>query len=358
MYYRDTGQFKSSYSADQQIFPLRQDRIGIILLLITAIIVPGWIGSDYLFAALLIPFLIMVIAGLGTNLITGYCGQISLGSAAFMAIGAYSAYNLMMRVPGTPFLVVLLFGGMCAGIVGVVVGIPSLRIRGLYLAVATLAVQVFSEWVFQRVGWFTLNSASGSVSVPTLTFFGIELQGYYSKYIFCLAVTILLALGSKNLVRGTIGRRWMAIRDMDIVANVIGINPVYAKLTAFAISSFIIGMAGVLWGFVYLGSWEPSAFGLHLSLNILFMIIIGGLGSIMGSFFGAAFFIILPSLITFIMPLILTPLGMAFDSTTASLVERVILGVMILFFLIVEPKGLAMLWSTFKRKMWSWPFPH
>lgn len=358
MFYRDAGDFKSDYAADQQIFSASQDRIGILILLIGAIVVPVIINSDYIYAALLIPFLIMAIAGIGANILTGYCGQISLGSAAFMAIGAYSGYNLMMRVPHMPFLTLLIFGGLCAALAGLIVGIPSLRIRGLYLAVATLAVQFFSDWVFLRIGWLTMHSISGSVSVPSSTIFGIELDSYYKKYIFCLFVVIVFALGAKNLTRGIVGRQWMAMRDMDVVANIIGIRSSYTKLIAFLISSFILGVAGVLWAFIYLGGWEPAAFSLNLSLNILFMIIIGGLGSILGCFFGAAFFVALPILISQVLPMIVAPVGLNISSSTSSLIERIILGGLIVFFLIVEPKGLAQLWSTFRRKMWTWPFPH
>src|SRR5512134_1494617 len=294
MLYRENGQFKVSYSEDQQILPIVQDRWFMLALLAFAFLVMPAIGTDYLFLSLVIPFLILAIAAIGLNILVGYCGQISLGTAAFMAVGAYAAYNFVVRLPGMNFIIVLVLSGGIAAAVGVLFGIPSLRIKGLYLAVATLAAQFFCDWAFLRVKWFTNYAASGSVSVSNLTVFGLPIESPASKYLFCLGMLIVFGLLAKNLVRSSIGREWMAIRDMDVAAAVIGIRPVYAKLTAFAVSSFIVGVAGALWGFVHLGAWEPAAFSIDRSFQLLFMIIIGGLGSIMGSFFGAAFIVILP----------------------------------------------------------------
>ncbi|NCY08682.1 MAG: branched-chain amino acid ABC transporter permease, partial [Betaproteobacteria bacterium] len=294
MLYRENGQFKTSYQADQQIFPIAQDRYLILALIAAAAIVVPFIASEYVFRALLIPFLILSLAALGLNILVGYCGQISLGTGGFMAVGAYAAYNLLVRIEGMPAVLAILLGGVFAMAFGVVFGIPSLRIKGLYLAVATLAAQFFCDWAFLRIKWLTNDSASGSVSVPELMVFGWKVDTPIDKYLFCLGFVVIFALMAKNLVRGHTGREWMAIRDMDVAAAVIGIRPVYAKLTAFAVSSFIVGVAGALWGFVHLGSWEPAAFNINRSFDLLFMVIIGGLGSIMGSFFGAAFIVMVP----------------------------------------------------------------
>lgn len=354
MLYRENGQFKTSYRADQQVFPIAQDRIAIGLLLAFAVVVVPLVAPEYLFRAILIPFLILSLAALGLNILVGYCGQISLGTGAFMAVGAYAAYNFNVRVEGLPLIVSLLMGGVCATLVGVVFGIPSLRIKGLYLAVATLAAQFFTDWAFLRIQWFTNNSSSGSVSAGTLNVFGWVVDSATDKYLFCLAFVIVFATLAKNLVRGHIGREWMAIRDMDVAAAVIGIRPVYAKLTAFAVSSFIVGVAGALWAFVHLGSWEPAAFNIDRSFQLLFMVIIGGLGSIMGSFFGAAFIVVLP--------IVLDSLpywfGLPIDTALASHLTFMIFGALIVFFLIVEPHGLARLWSIGKEKLRLWPFPH
>jgi branched-chain amino acid transport system permease protein len=275
-----------------------------------------------------------------------------------MAVGAYGAYNFFMRVPGLPLIPALILGGLCATFFGILFGLPSLRVKGLYLAVATLAAQFFSDWMFLRIKWFTLDTPSGSVSVSNLQVFGLPIESATSKYLFCLAILVVVALLAKNLVRGAIGREWMAIRDMDVAAAVIGIRPMYAKLSAFAVSSFIVGMSGALWAFVYLGSWEPGAFSVDMSFRLLFMVIIGGMGSIMGSFFGAAFIVVLPIALNQFLPALVGLFGLTISTATIVHAEFMIFGALIVWFLIVEPHGLAKLWSIGKQKLRLWPFPH
>jgi branched-chain amino acid transport system permease protein len=354
MLYRENGQFKSTYKSDQQVFPIAQDRYLIWGLVLLAFIAVPFIASNYMLTSIIIPFLILSLAAMGLNLLVGYCGQISLGSAAFMAIGAYAAYNLMLRVPGMNLILAFILAGLITTVAGVMFGFPSLRIKGLYLAVATLAAQFFCDWIFTRVKWFTNDSSSGSVSVAGLEVFGWKIDTPVDKYLFVLGFVVVCAIAAKNIVRGHIGRSWMAIRDMDVAAAVIGIRPMHAKLSAFAVSSFFIGIAGAMWGFINLGSWEPLAFDVNRSLNLLFMIIIGGLGSIMGSFFGAAFIVILPILINQLPAM----LGIPISTAMASHLEFMIFGSLIVFFLIVEPHGLARLWSIGKEKLRLWPFPH
>ncbi len=358
MLYRENGQFKTSYRADQQIFPIAQDRIFLMLLLAVAFIAVPAVASDYMFRAILIPFVIMSLAALGVNILVGYCGQISLGSGAFMAVGAYGAYNFFARIEGMPLVPALLLGGVCAMLFGILFGLPSLRVKGLYLAVATLAAQFFADWMFLRIKWFTMDTPSGSVSVSNLQVLGMPIESATSKYLFCLALLVVFGLLAKNLVRGAIGREWMAIRDMDVAAAVIGIRPMYAKLSAFAVSSFIIGVAGGLWAFVYLGAWEPAAFSVDQSFRLLFMVIIGGLGSIMGSFFGAAFIVVLPIALNLFLPALAGLVGLEISTAGLSHAEFMIFGGLIVWFLIVEPHGLARLWSTGKQKLRLWPFPH
>jgi branched-chain amino acid transport system permease protein len=358
MLYRENGQFKTSYRADLKIFQILQDRIAILGLLAIAFFVVPFAADEYMIRAILIPFLILSLAALGLNILVGYCGQISLGTGAFMAVGAYAAYNFQVRIDGMPLIASLLLGGLCATAMGVLFGIPSLRIKGLYLAVATLAAQFFADWAFLRVKWFTNDSSSGSVSVAGLQVLGFAIETPAQKYLFCLAFVVVFALLAKNLVRSAIGREWMAMRDMDVAASVIGIRPVYAKLSAFAVSSFIVGVAGGLWGFVHLGSWEPAAFSIDRSFQLLFMVIIGGLGSIMGSFFGAAFIVLLPIVLERALPAAGLVLGVPIETATVSHVVLMVFGALIVFFLIVEPHGLARLWSIGKEKLRLWPFPH
>jgi branched-chain amino acid transport system permease protein len=354
MFYRENGQFKSSYRADLALFPIAQDRWAMLALMAICFVAVPLLVSDYAFRAVLIPFLILSLAAIGLNILVGYCGQISLGTGAFMAVGAYAAYNLQVRIDGMPLVLSILGGGVAAMALGVVFGIPSLRIRGLYLAVATLAAQFFIDWFTNRVKWVTNDSPSGSVGVRSLEMLGYEFSTPVQKYLLCLCFVVVFGMLAKNLVRGAIGREWMAMRDMDVAAAVIGIRPVYAKLTAFAVSSFIVGVAGALWGFVHLGAWEPAAFGIEKSFQLLFMIIIGGLGSIAGCFFGAAFIVLLPLLLNYVPHW----LGLPISTATASHLEHMIFGALIVFFLIVEPHGLARLWSTARQKLRLWPFPH
>ena len=354
MIYRENGQFKTSYRADLQMLPIAQDRILMALLVAFAFLVVPFLASDYLFLSMVIPFLILTLAAIGLNLLVGYCGQISIGHAAFMAVGAYAAYNLVLRAPWLNFIVVLVLAGFIAAAAGMLFGIPSLRIKGLYLAVATLAAQFFADWLFARVKWFTDYSHSGSVSTSAVELFGWRIDTPVEKYLFLLGVLIVFTVIAKNLTRGHLGRAWMATRDMDVAAEVIGIRPIYAKLTAFGVSSFYCGVAGALWGFIHLGSWEPLAFNLTVSLNLLFMIIIGGMGSILGAYYGAAFIVVLPILLNQVPQW----LGVPISTATASHLEFMIFGALIVLFLILEPHGLARLWSIGKEKLRLWPFPH
>lgn len=354
MIYRESGQFKTSYVADQAVFPIAQDRWFIAAWLLVGFVLVPLIANEYMLRAILIPFAIMALAALGLNILVGYCGQLSLGTGGFMAVGAYAAYNLCIRIPELNPIIAFVIAGGFATLVGILFGIPSLRIKGYYLAVATLASQFFLEWLFNRVQWFTNYAPSGSVSAPPVTLFGLTFDTPVLKYLLCLSILVVFALVAKNLVRGRIGRAWMATRDMDVAAEIIGIRPMYAKLSAFAVSSFFVGVAGALWAFIHLGSWEPAAFDINRSFNILFMVIIGGLGSIVGGFLGAAFITTLPLILN------QAPqwFGIALSTAMISHLEFMIFGALILFFLIVEPLGLARLWRIGKEKLRLWPFPH
>src|SRR5947207_7209837 len=289
MLYREAGQFKTTYAADQQIFPIRQDRIGVVVLLVVAFLVIPVVANQYWFSAILVPTLIFALATLGLNILTGYAGQLSLGTAAFMGIGAFMAYNAILRVPHMPVVGGFIVGGLCAAAVGIVFGLPSLRIKGFYLAVATLACQFFVLWALNRVGWFSNYSSSGVITAQRMEILGYGVDSPAAKYLLTLAIVALMALAAKNLMRSETGRAFMAVRDMDVAASVIGIPMMKTKLLAFAISSFYCGVAGALYAYTYLGTVEPEAFTLDLSFRVLFMVIIGGAGSILGSFLGAAF---------------------------------------------------------------------
>lgn len=358
MFYRQAGDFKKSYREDIQTFPLKQDRWAYYLLMAVAFLVVPFFINDYWTSAVLLPFLILSIAALGLNILTGYCGQVSLGTGGFMAVGAYACYKIMTSFPDLNIMIVVLLAGLVTALVGLVFGIPSLRIKGFYLAVATLAAQFFLVWLFNKVPWFYNYSASGQISSPARSMFGFEITGAEAnapaRYLFCLTLVVLLAWAARNMTRGRVGRSWMAIRDMDIAAEIIGVDPLKTKLSAFAISSFYIGVSGALFFSVYLGAVEVGeVFGINQSFLVLFMIIIGGLGSILGSFIGAAFLVLAPVLLKNVMVN-----GLGWPTDIAAHIEFIMIGALIMLFLIVEPHGLAQLWRIAKEKLLLWPFPH
>ena len=358
MIYREAGQFKASYAADSAIFPIRQDRVGIAVILVLAFVVVPVTATPYLFSAILIPFLILSLAALGLNILTGYAGQVSLGTAAFMAIGAFASYNFMLRIPGMPILLAFAGGGLMAALVGILFGLPSLRIRGFYLAVATLAAQFFILWVLTKVGWITNYSSSGVITAQQIVILGYPFETPAAKYLLVLSIAAVMALGVKNMARCNVGRSWMAVRDMDVAAEVIGIRLMRAKLLAFAVSSFYCGVAGALYAYAYLGTVEPEAYSLDLSFRILFMVIVGGVGSVLGSFLGSAFITLLPVVLSVTVRFLDTSFNMGIAESTISNLELMVFGGLIVFFLIVEPHGLARLWQIAKEKLRLWPFPH
>ena len=358
MFYREAGDFKTSYQDDNQTFPIKFDRYRYYAVLFIAFAVIPFIINDYWANAIFLPFLIYAIAAIGLNILVGYCGQVSLGTGGFMAVGAYAVYKLMTTFPEVSILIHVVLAGGITAIVGVLFGLPSLRIKGFYLAVATLAAQFFLVWLFNRVPWFYNYSASGQISSPERTVLGVPVTGAntdaWASYMVCLVFVTISAIIARNLTRGSMGRKWMAIRDMDIAAEIIGVNPLTAKLSAFAVSSFFIGVAGALFFAVYLGAVEVGeVFGINKSFLVLFMIIIGGLGSIFGSFAGAAFLVLLP---VFLKNVLVGTLGWPTD--LAAHLEFMIVGGLIIVFLIAEPHGLAQLWRVAKEKLRLWPFPY
>ena len=423
MIYREAGQFKTSYGADQAIFPIRQDRIFIALFMALVLIAVPALAGEYLLSSVILPFLVLSIAAMGLNILLGYCGQISLGMAAFMAVGAFAAYKLITGMPWLPVIPVFILAGIVTALVGMLFGLPSLRIKGFYLAVTTLAAHFFIEWALTHFGWFSNYSTSGVISAPGMTLrtfppvlavglgaavlgaaagligradlrgwgvavaigalavhvlldFALSIAAYLgwmapaglpaalalelpirspaAKYFFALGFVLVLALAMKNIARSALGRAFMAVRDRDVAAEVMGIPMLKTKLLAFAISSFYCGVAGALWVFAYIGTVEPQAFDLNRAFQILFMVIIGGLGTVLGSFLGVGFVLVLPIAITNIA----SAFGAVMPAEVLSNMELIVFGALIIFFLIVEPAGLARLWQIAKEKLRLWPFPY
>ncbi len=355
MFYREAGQFRTTYAQDSQLLPLRQDRIGMAVLLAVAFIGIPLVADDYWLSGILIPWLILSLVALGQNILMGFAGQLSLGSAGFMALGAFGCYNLILRIDGIPFFVAVALSGVCAAVVGIFFGLPSLRIRGLYLAVTTLAAQFFIVWALDKFGWFKNYDPAGVITAQPIVILGHAFTSPAEKYLVVLVIVATLTLAAKNMARGSIGRGWMAVRDMDVAAEVMGLSLLRTKLQAFAISSFYCGVGGALFAFAYLQTVEPSAFTIDLSFRIMFMVIIGGLGTIMGSFLGAGFILLLP---IFLNVFFHSVFGQAVDATITSALEQVIFGVLIIVFLIYEPLGLARLWQLAKERLRLWPFKH
>jgi branched-chain amino acid transport system permease protein len=265
MFYREVGQFKTTYKADQSIFPILQDKIGIAVILLIAFIPIPMFGSDFFLNSIMIPFLIFALATIGLNILTGIHGQLSLGTGAFMGVGAYACYKLTTFFPDVNIIILVLMSGFFSAGVGIIFGLPSLRIKGFYLAVTTLAAQFFLEWCFIRVEWLYNYNNSGAIEVPRREGFGdIILTGAsatpVTRYLVVLSIVVFMTWIASNLIRGRIGRSWMMIRDMDIAAELMGVRPLYAKLSAFAVSSFYCGVAGAMMVFFWLGQprWRAS----------------------------------------------------------------------------------------------------
>ncbi len=409
MLYRTSGQFKTSYFADQALFPIRQDAILLGLVLLLGWVILPFTANEFVFQTLLIPVLVYSLAALGLNVLTGYAGQLSLGTGAFMGVGAYACYKLVTIFPDMNLLVAVLLSGLFSAAVGVVFGIPSLRIKGFYLAIATLAAQFFLIWLFEKWAWLYNYNASGAIQVPNVDIFGVFFAGplatSMAQYYFILTVVTVMTIVVINITRGNQGRMWKATRDMDIAAELIGINLMRSKLTAFAISSYIVGVAGALFVFLWRGAAEPNLFDIELSFRVLFIAIIGGLGSILGNYLGAILIVALPVLLNVVadtelfalhprVQLLLIVLflaigalfylarlwwgvaitaaifvaaviygyaqtqGLDIKSATIEHINIIIVGSLIVFFLIVEPHGLARLWQLIREKLILWPFPH
>jgi branched-chain amino acid transport system permease protein len=358
MLYREAGQYKTSYAADVGVFPLREDRIGLAVVLLIAFVVLPLTANEFMLQAVLIPFLVFSLAAIGLNILTGYTGLVSLGTGAFMGVGAYACYKLTTFFPSLNIIVLALVSGFFSAAVGALFGLPSLRIKGFYLAVATLAAQFFLSWCFIRIPWLFNNNVSGAIEVPTRTVFGVPVTGAtatpLTRYFVVLSIVVLMTWIASNLVHGRIGRMWMAVRDMDLAAELIGIRLLPTKLLAFAVSSFYCGVAGALLVFFWYGGAESAVFDVNQSFFILFMIIVGGLGSLTGSFFGAALIFILPIALRVLSPAI----GLPLHPSTVEQLQFMIVGALIIFFLIVEPNGLARLWQIGKQKLRVWPFPY
>lgn len=356
MFHRESGYYKTTYAADFALYPLPIARWAVIGFAILFFAIVPLFLSDY-YVTMLNLVGIAIVGALGLNILLGLTGQISIGHAAFMSVGAYTAANLATRFD-LPFYITLPAGGLMAAAVGIIVGFPSVRIKGLYLAISTLAAQFIIDWVIIHTPAIS-GGASASIQVARPTVFGILLDTQVELYMFIVSVVAIAILASLNLARSRIGRAFIAIRDQDIAAEIIGINVRRYKLMAFAISSFYAGVAGVLFTY-YAGVANNEFFPLLVSIDYLAMVIIGGMGSVLGAMFGAAFVTLLPIVIDLVMssigPIILSDPGVL--SGVKSHLRLVMFGGLIMFFLVVEPEGLNRLWLNIRNYFRVWPFSY
>ncbi len=357
---REAGVFQTSYQGDMAMYTLPLAKITVCCMLGLLLLLPlplAQMGNEHLMS-MVNTIGLASIGAIGLNLLNGYTGQISLGQGAFMAVGGYTAAILSSRY-GVPFWGGILAGGSMAALVGALFGIPSLRIKGLYLAVATLAAQLILEWTINHVPWIG-GGAQSSIYVEPPRLFTFVFNSEFRRYYLILTFFLLAFFGAQNLVHSRVGRAFIAIRDRDVAAQIIGVNVFKYKLLAFAVSSFYAGVAGALWTY-YLRIANYENFTLVVSVEYLTMIIIGGLGSVLGAVLGAIFIKLLPIVLDItVIGVAKHVFGISYENVANFLAnfQLLVFGGLIIFFLTVEPEGLARLWENVKRYFRLWPYSY
>ncbi len=352
---RECGVYQTTYEGDMALYPLPLARYSTLGIVVVLLLIPLFLDSHLM--ALLNLVTLASIGAIGLNLLVGYTGQVSLGQGGFMMVGAYTAALLTVRL-GMPFWVGLPAGGAVAALVGTFFGIPSLRIKGLYLAIATLAAQLILEWTINHSTWIS-GGMQSTLYIPTPTLFGWAINTEYRRYFMILPVAALAYMAAQNLVRSRVGRAFIAIRDRDVAAQIIGVDIFRYKLLAFAVSSFYAGVAGALWTY-YLKIANYEHFTLAVSVQYLAMIIIGGLGSVLGSIFGAVFITLLPIVLVYVVEGGAAVFGFQYAAIADFLanLRLIIFGGLIILFLAIEPEGLFRMWGNGKRYFRLWPFSY
>jgi branched-chain amino acid transport system permease protein len=344
------GDFKESYIKDEEIFQSVFVKFWLALFLLFLCIIPFLVNAYILYIANLIGF--AIIGAVGLNILTGFTGQISLGHAAFVGVGGYTTAILMTKL-NFSFWLALPFAGFVAALAGLIIGIPSLRVKGLYLCMATLAAQFIFEFIF--IHWESMTRGIRGINVPAPSIGGFAINTEQRFYYLTLVVVILAVIFARNLIRSRVGRAFVAIRDRDLAAEIMGISLFRYKLTAFAISSFYAGVAGALW-VCFMRIVTPDHFPFHLSIQYLAMVIVGGLGSVLGSIFGAVFMILTPEILNVLSSALremIPGMGQLFIP-----MKEVVFGALIVLFLIFEPRGLAEIWRRVKAFFLLWPFSY
>lgn len=346
----ECGNYKTAYSKDMELFRGPRIKSRMLFLVLFFLLLP-LIASDYI-TGLLTLCAIASIGAIGLNILTGYTGLISIGVGSFLAVGGYTSAILTSSL-GLSFWIALPFAGIVTAIVGGLFGIPSLRMKGLYLAIATLAAQVIILFVISRWKSLTGGTSGMVLSRPAIGEFSFSSTSSY--YYLCVVILILTAMYATNLIRTRTGRAFLAVRDRDVAAQIMGINLFKYKVLSFMISSFFVGIAGALLGH-YTMIVSPEFYSTHVSIEYLAMILVGGLGSVLGSILGAVLITLLPVALNLLINF-LTEFMPDLSHMLAAFNEFVF-GAVIILFLIFEPKGLANIWTNIKNYFRLWPFSH
>ena len=354
MFFRLAGIRHTSYREDRRMWPVPLDRRLALIVMAIAVVAPFLLSTLYLNSYLL-PWVIWATAALALNLLMGWAGQIHLGFAAVMAIGAYAAIHSVRA--GVPFEIALLLAGLLSALSGLVFGAAALRVKGLYLAVSTLAMQYLVDWIITHVPAIS-GGSQATLQVPTFRALGIPIQTDTARYWVALGVCVLVTLFMLNVKRTSFGRALAAVREKDFAAAIIGVNSFYVKLVAFWTASFIGGVAGAVLAFCYYGAVTPEQFQLDVSIQAVAMVIVGGMGSVIGSFFGAGLVLLAPIVLNNGANWIATAVGLKVSTELLAHVPMIPYGGMIVGFLLFEPLGLAKIYDNVRTYFLVWPFKH
>lgn len=354
MFYRRAGIRHTSYRSERRLWRLPFDR-GLVAIIVALMLVAPLVVDRLYLVGYLMPWVIWSTAALGLNFLMGGAGQVHLGYGAIIAIGAYTSTHLV-RV-GAPFEIALLAGGLAAALIGSAFGAAALRVKGLYLAMATLAMQSVVDFVITHVSWIS-GGGQATLTVPTARFLGVELAGDIRSYYFALFVCLMVALFMLNVARSSFGRALAAVREKDYAAAVIGVDSFRFKLLAFWVSSFIGGIVGAVVAFCFYRAISPDQFHLDLSIQLVAMVIVGGLGSVLGSFFGAALILFAPILLNQAVGALASGLGVSISADLRAHLPLMLYGGMIMGFLLIEPLGLVKIYDNIRNYFMVWPFRH
>lgn len=354
MFYRLSGTYHTNYKSDRALWKIPADRWMVIALLVLALLAPLYVSPLYL-GSYVLPWIIWAAAALSLNLLMGMAGQLNFGYAAVMAIGAYASIHLVRA--GVPFEFTLIGAGLFSAVIGSMFGAAALRVKGLYLVMATLAMQYLVDWVVVNVPWIS-GGAHATLRTPAVSFFGLPIGSLSSRYWLALGWAVLLTLFYLNVRRSSFGRALVAIRDKDFAAAVIGVDPFRTKLMAFFTSSFMGGVTGAILAFCYYRAVTPEQFGFNVSIQLVAMVLVGGLGSVVGSYLGAGFVLLIPIFLTNAISAMAVSGWFPVSQNFLSHLPLIIYGAMIIGFLLFEPLGLAKIWDNIRKYFLVWPFRH